>query len=67
MGDEWTCACGETDVEKHDLGMVIAHEYGVSEQVGRGILVAVRDRAGLDTPDEDKVIPWPDGEAVDGA
>ena len=41
---------------KHDLGMVIAHEYGVSEQKGRDVLVAVRDRAGFYTPDEDRVV-----------
>ena len=52
----WECVCGETDVTKHDLGMAIAHTYGVSEQKGRDVLVAVRDRFGLDTPAEDRKV-----------
>ncbi len=54
--EQWRCPCGETNVMKHDLGMVIAHTYGVPEQTGRDVLVAVRDRVGLDTPTEDRKV-----------
>ncbi len=54
--EPWVCACGETDITKHDLGMAIAHIYGVPEQKGRDILVGIRARAGYDTPDEDKTV-----------
>ncbi len=43
----WVCACGETDITKHDLGMVIAHEYELSEEKGREMLVNIRRRAGV--------------------
>ncbi len=46
--EPWMCACGETDVTKHDLGMVIAHEYELSEAHGRDILLRIRKRAGVD-------------------
>ncbi len=52
----WQCACGETDITKHDLGMVIAHEYEITEQEGRDILVRVRTRVGLETDPEDRVV-----------
>jgi len=51
------CACGETDIEKHDLGMVISHTFDLSMQEGRDILVRIRDRAGVETADEDRVFP----------
>ena len=54
--EPWKCACGETDITKHDLGMVIAHEFGLPEQTGRDMLVRMRDRLGYDTADEDKVV-----------
>ena len=52
----WQCVCGETDITKHDLGIVIAHEYELSEQKGRDILVAIRSRIGLETAPKDRVI-----------
>ena len=52
----WQCVCGETDITKHDLGMVIAHEYEMTEQEGRDILVRVRTRVGLETDPEDRVV-----------
>ena len=54
--EPWECACGETDITKHDLGMVIAHTCDVPEQKGRDILVNIRARAGIETPDEDRVV-----------
>ena len=54
--EEWQCACGETDIDKHDLGMVIAHEYELTEQEGRDLLIRVRDRIGLDTAPEDRIV-----------
>ncbi len=54
MATEWECICGETDITKHDLGMAIAHEYELSEQEGRAILVRIRTRIGLDTPEVDR-------------
>lgn len=53
----WQCVCGETDITKHDLGMAIAHEYGISEQEGRDILVRIRTRIGLETAPEDRLAP----------
>ena len=52
----WKCACGETNITKHDIGMSIAHEYGISEQKGRDILVRIRDRTGMVTASEDRVV-----------
>ena len=46
--EPWVCACGEIDVSKHDLGMVIAHEYELTEEHGRDILLRIRKRAGID-------------------
>ena len=43
----WMCACGETDITKHDLGMVIAHEYELPEEKGLEILLRMRDRLGI--------------------
>lgn len=58
MNDEpWECACGETDITTHDLGMAIAHEYEISEQQGRDILVRIRNRIGLETATKDRVAP----------
>ncbi len=54
--EPWQCSCGETDVSKHDIGMVIAHEFDITEQAGRDILVRIRDSAGLETDDEDRVV-----------
>ena len=54
--EPWVCACGETDINKHDLGMVIAHEYELDEQKGRDILVGIRSRLGVDTPPEDRTV-----------
>ncbi len=51
--EPWQCVCGETDVMKHDIGMVIAHEYGLPEQQGRDILLRIRKRAGVDNDDVD--------------
>ena len=57
MSDEpWRCVCGETDINKHDIGMVIAHEFEISEQEGRNILVRIRDSAGLETAPEDRIV-----------
>ncbi len=53
----WVCICGETDIEKHDIGMVIAHEFGTTMQEGRDILVRLRDRLGIETEDSDKILP----------
>ena len=53
---DWECPCGETDVMKHDLGMAFAHIVEVSEQEGRDLLVRIRTRFGLDTPEEDRVV-----------
>ena len=55
--EPWECTCGETDITKHDLGMVLAHEFGMSMQDGRDTLVRIRARLGYDTPDEDKIFP----------
>ena len=52
----WQCVCGETDITKHDLGMVIAHEYELTEQEGRNVLVRIRTRIGLETAPEDRVV-----------
>ena len=52
----WECVCGETDINKHDLGMAIAHEYDLSEQEGRDILIRIRNRIGLDTPKADRQV-----------
>ena len=41
-GTPWVCACGETDITKHDLGMAISHLYDIPEEKGREILVAIR-------------------------
>lgn len=57
MSESWECACGETDITKHDLGMAIAHEYELTEQEGRDILVRIRERVGLETVTEDRVAP----------
>lgn len=54
MSEPWKCVCGETDIEKHDLGTVMAHSYGLSEQEGRDILVRIRDRVGLETLPDDR-------------
>lgn len=54
--EPWVCACGETDIAKHDIGMAIAHIYDIPEQEGRDILVRIRDSAGLETPDEDRIV-----------
>ena len=60
MSDElWQCACGESDINKHDIGMVIAHEFEISEQEGRDILVRMRDSFGVETAPEDRVITPP--------
>ena len=57
MGDNsWECVCGETDISKHDLGMVIAHEYELTEQHGRDILIRIRNRIGLDTQETDRQV-----------
>ena len=45
--EPWECACGETDITKHDLGMVIAHEYELTEKQGRDMLLRIRKRAGV--------------------
>jgi hypothetical protein len=42
-GTPWVCACGETDINKHDLGMAIAHLYGMPEEKGREILLNIRE------------------------
>ena len=47
QNESWQCVCGETDVSKHDLGMVIAHEYELPEEKGREILMRVRRRLGI--------------------
>ncbi len=54
--EPWQCVCEEADITKHDLGMVIAHEYEMTEQEGRDILVRVRTRVGLETAPEDRVV-----------
>jgi len=41
---EWECACGETDITKHDLGMAIAHAYEIPEEEGREIHLRIRER-----------------------
>lgn len=46
--EPWVCACGETDINKHDLGMVIAHEYELTEKKGREILMRIRKSAGVE-------------------
>ena len=50
--EPWVCACGETDITKHDIGMVIAHEYDIPEKKGREILLRMRKRVGIGGDDE---------------
>jgi len=57
--EQWQCACGETDINKHDIGMVIAHEFEISEQEGRDILVRMRDSFGVETAPEDRTLTPP--------
>lgn len=62
MSEPWKCVCGETDIEKHDLGTAIAHIYGLLEQEGRDVLVGMRDRVGLETLPDDRTVSGGDTE-----
>jgi len=37
--------------------MVMSHEFGMSMQNGRDMLVRMRDRLGIETSDEDRTFP----------
>lgn len=53
---DWRCVCGETDIAKHDIGMVIAHEYEISEEEGRDILIRMRTRLLIGDDRDDEIV-----------